>query len=200
MKTIALAYLLLARIVVGEAGWNATEDDIMAHHSVLTSRTERVGWTYVQAAKRYSKKHTGVKYNPRRPWIAELNRSMRKPPNFTKFYRKDKTEITDIVWRSTYKPKWKRILGLAKKAHLGELEQKCIVDHWGSPNHPIDKARIKRAVRSGKQSIIDCGNTKNVFLRINDGFHSDKLQELERVNECVSDGDDCAEETERLNS
>lgn len=188
MTTIKLISLLLAKIVVGEAGWNATEDDVMAHHTVIVSRTERRGWTYAQAAKKYSKRHTGVVFNPRRPWIAELDRSMKKPPTF------------NLSW-SVHKPKWKRILELAEKAHAGELEQKCIADHWGSPNHPIDRARIKKVVGSGEQIIVDCGNTRNIFLRINDNFHSTKLQRLDGESEkSDDDGEDCGEEVERLHS
>lgn len=166
MTSIPLAYLLLARIVVGEAGFSATEDDVMAHHSVLTSRTERRGWSYVQAAQLYSPRHTGVKES-RRPWIAELNKALRRPPSFPE----------NLPW-SNYKPNWKRILELAGKAHRGELEQRCVADHWGSPNHPIDKKRIKRATENDRQIIVDCGDTKNVFLRINDNFHNDKLKSL----------------------
>ncbi len=63
-----LVILFLARIVIGEAGWQATEADVAAHHAVLASRAARMGVSYRTAAALYAPRHVGVATS-RRPWI-----------------------------------------------------------------------------------------------------------------------------------
>jgi len=151
---VTLAILFLARIVVGEAGWHATEADVAAHHAVLESRSERMGVRYVTAAGLYSPRHTGVATS-RRPWIAQLDRTLRRPPSWP----------SSASW-AAHRPEWERILGLAERAHAGELEHGCDgrPDHWGGP--VVDHERIERGIARGYWRRLDCGETKNVFLEV----------------------------------
>lgn len=151
---MTLAALLLARIVVGEAGWHATEADVAAHHAVLEARAERLGVSYARAARLYSPRHTGVRPS-RRPWIAQLDRTLRRPPSWP----------SSASW-SRHRPEWERILGLAARAHAGELEHGCDGEpmHWGGPR--VDLDRIERGIARGYWRRIDCGATRNVFLAL----------------------------------
>ena len=150
--SVGLAVLLLARIVVGEAGWHATEADVAAHHAVLESRAERMGVRYVTAAGLYSPRHTGVATS-RRPWVAELGRSLRRPPLWP----------DGASWRA-HRARWARILELAAQAHAGDLVAPCSPDHWGGP--VVDRARIERGIARGYWRVVDCGATRNVFLAL----------------------------------
>lgn len=149
-----LAALLLARIVIGECGFDATPADVAAHHAVIESRAERLGVSYVRAARLYSPRHTGVATS-RRPWIAQLDRSGRKPAAWP----------SSASW-TVHRPKWERILGLAARAHAGELEHGCDgrPDHWGGP--VVDHERIERGIARGYWRRLDCGATRNVFLAL----------------------------------
>lgn len=150
-----LAALLLARIVIGECGFDATPADVAAHHAVLEARAERLGVSYVRAARLYSPRHTGVATS-RRPWVAQLDRTLRRPPSWP----------SSASWER-HRPEWERVLKLAERAHAGELEHGCDgrPDHWGGS--VVDHERIERGVRRGYWRVVDCGRTRNVFVRIN---------------------------------
>lgn len=149
---MTLAALLLARIVVGEAGWHATEADVAAHHAVLEARAERLGVSYARAARLYSPRHTGVRPS-RRPWIAELGPRASRPSSWP----------TGPSWRR-HRPAWVRILKGAARAHRGELVAPCSPDHWGGP--VVDRERIERGIARGYWRVVDCGATRNVFLAL----------------------------------
>lgn len=149
-----LAAILLARIVIGEAGFDATRDDVAAHHAVIASRAERMRVRYTTAAGLYSPRHTGVAKSLR-PWIAQLDRSGDRPEAWP----------SSASW-TVHRPKWERVLELAGKAVGGELPHQCDGQphHWGSPTHPNDQSRIKRGIRRGFWRVIECPGTKNTFL------------------------------------
>jgi len=167
--------LLLAKIVIGEAGFSATEDDVMAHHAVITNRSEARGWSYAGAARLYSPRHLGVKESPR-PWISELNRSLTKPPSWP----------SNVSWEK-HRPQWKRVLKTATKAVKGEIEQTCDADHWGGP--VVDRDRIDRGIDRGYWEIIDCGNTKNVFLKIIRNTTPDPAEQPEELEETLEENE-----------
>lgn len=152
-----LAILMLARIVVGEAGFDATPEDVAAHHAVIVSRAERLGVSYKRAASLYAPRHVGVVAS-RRPWIAELDESMGRPTSWP----------PTASW-SVHKPKWARLLELAGQVHRGELEHACDGEphHWGGP--VVDRDRIERGIARGYWRRIDCGPTRNVFLTLQGG-------------------------------
>lgn len=149
-----LVILFLARIVIGEAGWQATEADDAAHHAVLASRAARMGVSYRTAAALYAPRHVGVATS-RRPWIAELDWTLRRPASWP----------SRASW-SAHKPHWVRILGLAARAHRGELAHPCDGEphHWGGPG--VDHERIERGIARGYWRRLDCGSTSNVFLEV----------------------------------
>lgn len=150
----SLAALLLARIVVGEAGFSATPDDVAAHHAVLADVSARRGWSYVHAARIYSPRHTGVRPAQRRPWVAELSSTMRTPPSFPR-----------RLW-PVYRGRWERLLESARQAVAGELAHRCDGEpsHWGGP--AVDHERIERGIARGYWRRLDCGETANVFLEV----------------------------------
>lgn len=154
--SVGLAVLLLARIVVGEAGWQATPDDVAAHHAAIESRAANLRVSYVRGAQIHSPKHTGEEPNLKRPWIAELELSARRPPSLR------------AKWAPWRKGHWERLVGLARQAHRGALAHRCEAKptYWGSPTHPVDQARIRRGIASGFWRVVDCGDTANVFLAL----------------------------------
>jgi len=151
---VTLAILFLARIVVGEAGWHATEADVAAHHAVISSRAERMAVNYRTAAALYAPRHVGVATS-RRPWIAQLDRTLRRPPSWP----------SSASW-ATHRPHWERILDMAARAHAGELQHQCDGEphHWGGP--VVDHERIERGIARGYWRRLDCGETKNAFLEV----------------------------------
>lgn len=149
-----LAALLLARIVIGECGFDATPADVAAHHAVIESRAERMRVRYTTAAGLYSPRHTGVATS-RRPWIAQLSADLRRPAAWP-----------DGASWERHRPKWERVLGLAVEAVEGRLPHRCDGEphFWGSPTHPNDQSRIKRGIRRGFWRVIECPGAKNTFL------------------------------------
>lgn len=83
--------------------------------AVLADVSARRGWSYAHAARVYSPRHTGVRAAQRRPWVAELSLTMRTPPSFPR-----------SLW-PVYRPRWERLLELARRAIAGELPHRCDV-------------------------------------------------------------------------
>src|SRR5690606_15088176 len=103
-----------------------------------------------------SPRHTGVATS-RRPWIAQLDRSGRKPASWPETASWDR-----------HRPKWERVLELAVEAVEGRLPHTCEgrPDFWGSPTHATDQSRIRRGVRRGFWKVIRCEGAKNTFLEV----------------------------------
>src|SRR5690606_18736996 len=122
---------------------------VAAHHAVIESRAERMRVRYVTSAGLYSPRHTGVTKS-RRPWIAQLDRSGRKPAAWP-----------DGASWDRHRPKWERVLGLAVEAVEGRLPHRCDGEphHWGGP--VVDRKRIQRGVKRGYWRRLRCGDTAN---------------------------------------
>lgn len=152
-----LAVVLLARIVVGEAGFSATEDDVVAHFEAIQNLADRKGWSFAKAAHARSGRNTGAKPSLQRHWVPRLTYECKKPARW------DETER--LPW-SMYKERCKRIMALSKAAHTGELVRRCegSPTHWASPKHSIDLRRMRSGLAAGRWSIVSCGNTRNIFL------------------------------------
>lgn len=141
--------LALARISVGESGFQVDTNDMGGIHEVLKDRTRRQEWTYLQAAKLYSTNHFRKDRKDSRKWIAWLRKDLRKPVGWYK----------NVPW-SKHRDMWATMLLRAEQYVQDELPPPCNPHLWGDHNKDLQRAR-----RNGWR-MIDCGNTKNLFWRV----------------------------------
>lgn len=142
--------LILARVLVNECGWEPTDDGPAIHH-VLTQRAQRMGVSYEQAARRYSRTTFEANLLPaNRRWVA--------------FVDSDSAPLSwpgNLDWSKTYAPRWRRILRFATQIVEGKEAPLCRPDHWGAAGG----WNFERSLRLGWIEV-DCGNTVNAFWRL----------------------------------
>jgi hypothetical protein len=142
------AALDLARICVGEAGWQTDSGDCAAIVHLLTRRAGRLGLSVRTMARAYSPRHTGQRPS-RRPWIAQLDPSGVQPAAWP-----------DGPSWERHRPLWLEVQAHVRAVLAGEVEDPCAgePDHWGARYG----ADLRRARAAGWREV-DCGGTANAF-------------------------------------
>ncbi len=153
--------LLLAMVFVSEAGFIDTnrDPDGSADHLAIANYTRALAryWRLPMSAalvRRYTRALAPEEARRNRPWLANLSRA----PGAPRGWREDRMRWADrdAQWRAT--------LDLADAFLAGRVDAPdgCRPNSWGSPVYDADD--IARTLARGGR-VIDCGRTRNVFLR-----------------------------------
>ncbi len=139
----------LARVCVGEAGFDSTETgDCTAIVLTLRRRAIRRRVSVVRMAELYSTRHFDRDRDDARAWIAGLIYSAERPQAWPE----------NLRW-ARYRPRWIAVLRHVRAVLRGEVPDPCpAADHWGM-RHGID---WERAQRAGWREV-SCGETRNAF-------------------------------------
>lgn len=151
-------YLMLARICVHEAGWEA-EADCAAIHQVLTAGAEREDLSYRTYAHNYSGR--ALRGETSRSWVANLREDGREPegwPETTIVREGDAVRVAPHAPWSMYRDRWLRTIELARRVIAGEITASCVepVHDWGGR---VDRGRARRL----GLIEVECGETRNDF-------------------------------------
>jgi len=145
--------LWLARAMIGEAGWFATNDHVAIAY-VLKRRWEamRERWPKIQfktVILAYAKALGGGRreYTARQIWVRGLRDDLSEPRGWPQ----------KILWRG-HKKCWRQTLQRVDAWQRGELADPCRgrAFHWGSSND----------IPGEKLFPVDCGETVNTFYGI----------------------------------
>lgn len=151
-------YLMLARICVHEAGWEA-EADCAAIHEVLMAGAEREDLSYRTYAYNYAGR--ALRGETSRAWVANLRADGREPegwPETTIVREGDLVSVAAHAPWSMYRERWLRTIELARRVLSGEVRAQCAepVHDWGGR---VDRGRARRL----GLVEVDCGETRNDF-------------------------------------
>ena len=137
----------LARLVVSEASFSAT-DDVRPIAWIVSHGARRRGMSIERYVATVHHRHTR---NERRPWLAGLDASMQQPAGWPE----------SVSWPERGAPAWTRRLE-AVRAALADDAHGCSAppSTWGGT---IDLARIHRMEAAGWVRVR-CGRTANFFL------------------------------------
>jgi hypothetical protein len=144
----------VARICVGEAGWDVASGDCAAIAALLVRRAERLGLRPRAMARAYSRSYFGdPRRLLRRPWIASLTLARAEPGSTA-----PRGWPSRLPW-GRYRRRWAAVVAHAREALRGRVADPCggEADHWGAPS--LDRRAL------GWQRL-DCGPTRNVFWRV----------------------------------
>lgn len=143
----------VARICVGEAGFDVAPGDCAAIAALLVRRAERLGLRPRALARRYSRSYFGDPRRLRRPWIAGLTLARAEPGSAA-----PRGWPSRLAW-GRYRERWAAVVAHAREALSGRVEDPCggAADHWGAPS--LDR-------RALGWTRLDCGPTRNVFWRV----------------------------------
>ncbi len=144
--------LLLAQICTNEAGFDGTADCLAI--TAMSIRQARLRHMTLPQYLRSRFRRALAPANERRnrPWIANLNRTHEEPSGCNR---------ASQPW-SARRSQWVALLDLMDRVVAQELIPRCNAQTWGSKIY--DRENIERILANGGY-IVDCGNTKNVFLR-----------------------------------
>lgn len=147
--------LTLTKICVHEAG-PYPGDDCPALFDALRNRGSERGYRWDRWAHIYSDRIFDRQRRDHRAWITRL-----APP----FNRPARWPYSDVVW-DRVGPSIRSLYYRARSIVAGLEPSRCVEppDHWGGP--VVDRARIRAGVRRGHWYVVDCGDTRNVFLRV----------------------------------
>jgi len=151
-------YLLLARICVHEAGWEA-EADCAAIHEVLVRGAEREELSYRTYAYNYAGR--ALRGETSRSWVASLREDGREPEGWPETSIRRDGDTVSVVphapW-SAYRDRWLATLEMARRVHAGEIRAACAepVHDWGGR---VDRSRARRL----GLIEVECGDTRNDF-------------------------------------
>lgn len=107
-----------AQLCVGETGWDDVEVCAAQIH-VIRKRAERLGWSFVAMARRYSR---ALRSPLLRPWVVHLRDRTAKPRGWP----------TGPSWRR-YRPRFATIRKVVRAVLLGEVRDECPrALHFGS--------------------------------------------------------------------
>lgn len=142
----------IARICVGEAGWDVSSGDCAAIAALLVRRAERLGLLPRAMARRYSRSYFGDPRRLRRPWIAGLTLARAEPGSSA-----PRGWPQRLAW-TRYRPRWTAVVEHAREALSGRVGDPCggAADHWAARS--LD--------RTGVLQRVDCGPTLNAFWRV----------------------------------
>lgn len=145
----------LARICVNEAGFRMDVNDCKAIVYIIRKRANLAGTSIHDMARSYSTSVFDLN-RKRRGWIPNLRMDLGVP---------ERWPHSDQLWERRYKRLWKARLDEVRRALL-RRNSPCekSVFHWGTPNHPVDAARIERGIARGYWHPVNCGKTLNTFL------------------------------------
>lgn len=151
-------YLLLARICVHEAGWEA-EADCAAIHEVLTAGAEREDLSYRTYAYNYAGR--ALRGETSRAWVANLREDGREPegwPETTLVRDGDAVSVRPHAPWSMYRDRWLGTIAIARRVIAGEIAARCAepVHDWGGR---VDRGRARRL----GLVEVECGDTRNDF-------------------------------------
>lgn len=143
---------VLARVSVGEAGWDPSTGDAAAITHVLKRRAERRGVSVSRMARWYSTGHFDASRHRRR-WVAGLTASATRPPGWP----------SGLPWRDGYRQRWLAMVDHVEAVLRGDVPNPCPgADHWGAP-YGID---MERARRAGWHRVQCTTQTLNVFWQV----------------------------------
>jgi hypothetical protein len=142
----------LARVVISEAGLQATDDEVAAIGTVLRARCSRCSIATV--ARQYSRGVFDLDRRDPRAWVAFLRADGRQPEHWP----------SNVSW-SAFRASWLRVYEAAGRFVRGELEHSCESPpaHWGSPR--AGSIDMRRARRAG-WTRVRCGDVRNAYWRV----------------------------------
>lgn len=143
----------VARICVGEAGFDVASGDCAAIAALLVRRAERLGLRPRALARRYSRSYFGDPRRLTRPWIAGLTLARAEPGSAA-----PRGWPSRLAW-GRYRERWAAVVAHAREALSGRVADPCggAADHWGA------RSLDRRALGWRR---LDCGATRNVFWRV----------------------------------
>lgn len=156
--------LVLARLTVHEAGWEA-EADARAIYRAIESVAARAGTSWARAACLHSGR--ALRGETSRPWVAELALDGREPahwPRTRTVCRDGSCRVVEHAPWSAFRDRWLATLELAAFVigHAAGTYVDCAPETWGS--HEDVMGRDGRT--PGVVWIdVDCGETHNRFGR-----------------------------------
>jgi hypothetical protein len=140
--------VLLARLMVGEAGWSAPREHAALAWTLrrrANTMGRRHGWTWRRTFDAYTRSaYSGRPHSSRHRWVGALALSAERPDAFP----------GHLPW-SPYAERWERVLRRARAFIAGRLPDPCSgpTEHWGAgwvPSRPTLRE-------------VDCGSTRNRF-------------------------------------
>lgn len=139
---------LLARLMVGEAGWRA-EVEHAALAWTITRRARvmrrRRGWTWNETFERYTRSgYTARPHSSRHRWVAALDEHGERPGAFP----------SHLSW-PRHARRWQAVLDRARAFLRGQLADPCSgpTEHWAA----------EWVGPRGAMAEADCGPTRNRF-------------------------------------
>jgi len=142
-----LAEVRLARLVVHEAGFAATNDPRAIAH-VVRNRARVLGLDIADYVATF---HAQATFGPtRRRWVNALDAGLDEPAGWP----------VGVPW-SRYRLRWYQRLREVRTA-LAEPRNRCRAYTWGAPRYI--RARMDRMIASG-WTRVDCGRTLNEYLQ-----------------------------------
>jgi hypothetical protein len=148
--------LMLARVFVSESGFDGAADHLpIANYTRSLARYWRVPMG-VALPRRYTRALAPESERRSRPWLANLMRNGAEPRSWPH-------GPNSQPWPER-RQQWLDTLARADAFLAGEVDAPpgCRPHSWGSPEY--DREAIESTIANGG-FVIDCGPTKNVFLR-----------------------------------
>jgi hypothetical protein len=137
----------LARVCVGESGWDTRTGDCAAIVHLLGRRAELRGVDTLAMTRAYASAHFELGRLDSRRWTADLTIAAREPRGWP----------AALDWRR-YRERWLAIVDHVRAVLRGEVADPCAgaAEHWGAPGFTA-RARAAGLVRT------PCGPTRNHF-------------------------------------
>lgn len=156
-------HLILARLTVHEAGWEA-EADMRGIHAVLRRIAARDSISFARAACLHSGR--ALRGETSRAWVAGLDEDGARPvrwPSAATRCRDGVCRVEEHAPWVAFVDRWRRTLELAAHvvAHADATFTDCAPLTWGS------RMDVRRGEERGRARFetVDCGETRNVYGR-----------------------------------